>query len=571
MLKKIWSRQPGKYFCLVSTTGIGKRWREKRHWFTRAEFDKAKRLILKLRSTHHLFFCPHGFSRRRRTTEASVLGHWLYSDIDNGSLDIVKPTIALETSPGRHAGFWYVGEEVAPSLNQALTQRIGGDAGGWDLTQLLRAPGSYNRKYNDNPHVSVVWSNGPTYKLADLKLSPAAATTKPDLYQKWERKLPPFVRKTLMTEAKPGQRSEILWKMNAQMLEAGIPSHIIFKLIRNTSWNKFTTDEQLKKELARAVGKKLKKPTTEPLVAANLASVKVEKFDWLWQPYFARRELTIVEGDPGVGKSWLIEIIAAHLATGRQLPDAEALPPQKVLFFDNENDPGTVMKQRLLWNGFKDLSNFFQVDRIVSMGQDYELVTDLVKNVAPDLIVFDVMSNYLGVGDSHNAVESTQMLQRFRQLARDFNCSVVVLRHLRKGTADKAIYAGQGSIAFTGTARVVLSVGYSDRDQDERLFIVSKTNIAGYTPARSFTLTTQGKKCLLKFSDIVHCSAEDVVNAKRKLPEEDEDLVDWLRDQLTEPRKLSDLLRGCSYTEVALRRALTKMGAKERRGLVTVK
>ena len=102
--------------------------------------------------TKNVYWCPHGFSKPRRKKQYAVLPALLWSDMDEAHPNLqFKPTIAIESSPDRYVGIWECDATVSEGLNRRLTYHIGADKGGWDLTQVLRTPGTLNYKYDPPP------------------------------------------------------------------------------------------------------------------------------------------------------------------------------------------------------------------------------------------------------------------------------------------------------------------------------------------------------------------------------------------------------------------------------------
>jgi hypothetical protein len=92
---------------------------------------------------------------------------WLYADLD--AVEPIKsdaelsPTIAWESSPGRYQALWHIDkhlpEEQHIMVNRKLTYALGADKGGWDITQVLRVPGTINHKYAEKPKVKLLWAS----------------------------------------------------------------------------------------------------------------------------------------------------------------------------------------------------------------------------------------------------------------------------------------------------------------------------------------------------------------------------------------------------------------------------
>src|SRR5215213_1149218 len=127
-------------------------------------------------SGRETYFCAHLLTARRRIKENAAPALALWGDLDgvevpNGPL---KPTGVVESSPGHFHCYWRLADavppEVAESLNKRPAHQIGADPSGFDLTQLLRVPGTINHKYPDAPVVEVLKiDGGRSYSVADLE------------------------------------------------------------------------------------------------------------------------------------------------------------------------------------------------------------------------------------------------------------------------------------------------------------------------------------------------------------------------------------------------------------------
>jgi hypothetical protein len=589
LITEIWSKQQGKWFCLASLTKTRSGEKPKVYWFKRHQFptvgDKVDALnALKL----NVYFCPHGFKEKRRTKQNAEPGYVLYADLDETAPSAckVEPTWVIESSPKRYVGLWQTDEIADEKVNQLWTYANNADRGGWDYGQLLRVPGTRNGKYPARPLVRSRGGSGTVYRLRDLrKLMPAKKTQElsegdvaSSTYATYEKKLKATTRSLLLAQKVNGEdRSKTLWRLNKDLIEAGVPTGAAFKILRATVWNKFRDrdggDVQLKKELSKSVGEKLRSPVADipQLFPKSMAEVELEKIDWIWYPYLARRELTILEGDPGVGKSWLIQMVGRHLADGDLLPGPKPIKhkPMTVVFFDFENTMGTVMKARLATNGMRRFGNFFQDDSMVDMMSEESLtaVHERLAELKPDLVVFDTLANYLGGTDGRDAISVSSALQQFRGIASKYNCPVCVLRHLNKGNSqEKAIYRGNGSIAFSGTARVCISVGYSPDDPDERLFAVNKINVAKVPPTRSYRITSakEGDVGIFEWGDErLDMTADDIVKVARTVKSSDMGCADWLAEFLKDEGDQDKVMRaadGKGFMEKDVRRASKQLG-----------
>lgn len=535
IIKRIWKEQPGKYFCISTKSRKGK-WED--HFFKRSEFNKIKSFLENNRDKD-LYWCCHGFSKPRRIKENAEIPKLLWADLDEvdpREIDIM-PTVAWESSPGRFAACWVLDSFMTESLNRRMTYTTGADKGGWDLTQVLRVPGTLNYKYDSTPRVRLLWSDGPSHKRDEVEKNlpkEKKATRKTSsairIYRKYEKNMSAFARREILKgKATKGKRSEVFWKLVQECIEAGMTEDECFEILRDSPWNKFRArrdgDDQLKREIDKALSRHLEVSSTivsvddeegeeegdqygddddgyedgeefedYKFLSRSMDDVEEENIDWIWFPYIARGELTILEGDPGLGKSYLAQMVSKHIVDGERMPSVKRLKPVqgKVAYFDLENSAGSVTKKRLKHNGCKNFKDYYQEEEPFSVDDEdtMEQVFDAIDKMRPTLVVFDTLNTYIGKADTNNAASVTQSFKNFKEIATRYNCAVVVLRHLTKSSKERAIYRGQGSIAFTGLARVVMTVGQSPDDEAVRVLCVTKINVT--RPPKALTYTIEG-------------------------------------------------------------------------------
>lgn len=522
IITRIWRQQPGKWFC-ISTKDSNKRWED--HFFSRREFKDVPS-FLRENSDKDLYFCPHGFSRDERKKQYAVTPTLLWSDMDEADPRKVKfkPTIAIESSPGRYVGLWMLTHDMNESINRRLSYAIGGDPGGWDLTQVLRIPGTTNYKYQTMPRVRILWSDGPTWSDIDKHLpeevvEETETTDASEAFKRWRKKMPHWLARELSTRRTPpaGKRSEMLFKLANTLFEMGVPEEDGIAMIRASVWNKFSGRRneltQLRREWDKATNKHFQasKPVAGEddhggegdyvYLAHSVADVEERDLDWVWYPYLARGEVTILQGDPEAGKSFISQNVSGAICVGSELPcyvEGFKSISGRVAYFDIENSIETVTKRRLRWNGFDADAqrNFFQEERPFSVEDEEELekVYDALERVKPALIVFDTLNTYVGKIDTNSGAQAQQSFLRFKEMARRFNCAVLVLRHLTKGGRDRAMYRGQGNIAFTGVARIELTAGVHPEDPSIRVMARSKGNLTKPPPALTYEIIDRGDR-----------------------------------------------------------------------------
>lgn len=594
LVTELWSGLPGRFFCISTKSGSGK-WKD--NFFEPSEFGKIRQ-FLKDNSDKDIYFCPHGFNRRVRQTAEAVLPDLLWADLDYSDPRkiVPKPTIAIESSPGRYVGVWKINGPMTDSLNRRLSYKVGADKGGWDITQVLRFPGTRNYKYKSQPKVRVLWDDGPKWTMKGIeKLLPDedpesdfGKISPKEVFEKYQSSMPSWLRRELLAKKITGRvdRSEMLWKIENECIESGLTIEEAFAVIKASVWNKFagrrSEDEQLKRELEKAVDHhfkergpgidKIKRDSDEDEKEKHLnghrftfkpmSEVELEKMDYIWEPYLARGEVTIIEGDPGLGKSYLAQMIAGAISKGKRLPSAKKgerkVSKGAVVYFDIENSGGTVTKPRLEDNGFTDMTNYYQMEEAFTIDDDESLDTiltnmdDILKkhDEGIGLVVFDTLNTYIGRADTHKASETTQAFSIFKKIAQAYQCSVVVLRHLTKG-GGAAMYRGQGSIAFSGSARVVISVGVDPNDTETRAMAITKINFAKAPPALTFRIEERPKKkSEFIWGEYVNLTSQEIMDAATESRKEGkvgdgiQEAMEFLENELTgKPTEVSKLYR----------------------------
>lgn len=607
LITDIWEEQPGKFFCISTKSGAGT-WKD--HFFSRDEFPDIRK-FLRDYDDHDIYFCPHGFNRRVRQKAEAVLPNLLWADLDFADPRMMdpKPTVAIESSPKRFVGLWKLKEPMTEELNRRLTYHLGADHGGWDLTQVLRFPGTKNYKYSSQPRVRTMWKDGKVWKtkILEKKLPPedpeedSEHLSAAEVFDQYQGKLPRWVRRELLARKTHGRadRSEMLWKLENSCIEAGMTVDEAFAVIRGSAWNKFAgrrnEEAQLKRELQKIVehqfrerpkGKeKLHRKSDEEESREEkeprgifkfipMSEIQEEDIDWIWYPYLAKKTLSILEGDPGLGKSYMAMMVAGAIAMGKKLPcvkKGKGRAHGPVVYFDIENNAASVTKVRLKYNGYDDLGNYYAVEQAFSIEDEdaIEEIYEYLEQIKPILVVFDTLNTYIGKADTHKASEATQAMNMFKNIANDFDCAVLLLRHLTKGTGS-AMYRGQGSVAFAGSARVTMCVGVDPDDSDTRVMCVVKGNLAPLPGGLAFRIEGREKdRSEFIWDDFNGLTAQQVLDASTTARADGkqgsgiQDAMEFLEQTITgaphEVDKLYRMAEKRSIDKKMIERAASKM------------
>jgi len=215
------------------------------------------------------YYCPMLFSerKRRKDTVKECPAAWADLDTCDPTKMLVSPTLAVESSPGRYQALWRFTEPQPPHVAEDLSKRIayyhasdGADRSGWDLTQLLRLPGTPNFKYSGHPRVQTIATDRALYTLKDfgkypevqhsefLKAPMPTAEELPEetaeqLFLKYRHQVLPAALATFMHEPE-GSWSEALWKMEMMCFEGGMSKEEVFVVASAAKCNKYQRDHK---------------------------------------------------------------------------------------------------------------------------------------------------------------------------------------------------------------------------------------------------------------------------------------------------------------------------------------
>ena len=193
----------------------------------------------------------------------------------------------------------------------------------------------------------------------------------------------------------------------------------------------------------------------------SLSEIKTEEVKWLWYPYIPFGKVTIVQGDPGEGKTTFVLSVIAALTRGEALPECETgLPQMNVIYQTAEDGLADTIKPRLEAVG-ADCSRVQTIDDSKSMlTLTDQRLEEAIYSTDAGLLVLDPLQAYLGSGvDMHRANEIRPIMKKLSAVAERTGCAVVLIGHMNKASGMKSGYRGLGSIDFTAAARSILVVG----------------------------------------------------------------------------------------------------------------
>ena len=234
--------------------------------------------------------------------------------------------------------------------------------------------------------------------------------------------------------------------------------------------------------------------TKTELQLIKLSEIQSQEVSWLWFPFIPYGKLTIIQGDPGDGKTTFILNIAAKLSKGEGLDGGmELTEPLNVIYQSAEDGLADTVKPRLEQAG-ADCEKISVIDeRIKSLSMiDIRLEEAVIKTGAK-LLILDPIQAYLGGGmDMNRANEARDMTKKLAALAEKYQCAIVLVGHMNKAAGNKAAYRGMGSIDFFAVARSVLLVGRVEGEENIRAVVQIKNNLAAFGHPKAFALSEDG-------------------------------------------------------------------------------
>ena len=266
----------------------------------------------------------------------------------------------------------------------------------------------------------------------------------------------------------------------------------------------------------------------------RMSDIETEQVQWLWYPFIPYGKITIIQGDPGEGKTSFVLAMIALLTTGKPLPeDKTAADPIIVIYQSAEDGLADTIKPRLEASG-ADCSRVLVIDE-----SDKELtlcderLEQAVQETGAKLIVLDPLQAYLGDNiDMHRANEVRPVFKRLCAMADRTSCAIILIGHMNKAQGLKSSYRGLGSIDFRAAARSVLLVGRLKSDPAVRVVAHDKSSLAPEGKSIAFSLDAENGFQWIGYCDI---SVEDVLSGAGSVQTKTSLMENELRRMLVKP------------------------------------
>ena len=239
------------------------------------------------------------------------------------------------------------------------------------------------------------------------------------------------------------------------------------------------------------VPKEPSKPETVKII--RMSDVELTPVEWLWKPYLPFGKLSVLQGNPGEGKTYFAMHLAAACTNGKLLPNMERMEPFNVIYQTAEDGLGDTVKPRLIEAG-ADLDRVLVIDdsEVQLTLSDERIEKAIIENNAR-LVIIDPIQAYLGADvDMNRANEVRPIFMRLGQVAQRTGCAILLIGHLNKAAGMQSLQRGLGSIDIAAAVRSVMFIGKLKHDPTMRILTHEKSSLAPPGVSLAFSLGDEG-------------------------------------------------------------------------------
>ena len=234
-------------------------------------------------------------------------------------------------------------------------------------------------------------------------------------------------------------------------------------------------------------------PKKDSVKIIRMSDVELTPVEWLWKPYLPFGKLSVLQGNPGEGKTYFAMHLAAACTNGKLLPNMERMEPFNVIYQTAEDGLGDTVKPRLIEAG-ADLDRVLVIDdsEVQLTLSDERIEKAIIENNAR-LVIIDPIQAYLGADvDMNRANEVRPIFMRLGQVAQRTGCAILLIGHLNKAAGMQSLQRGLGSIDIAAAVRSVLFIGKLKHDPTMRILTHEKSSLAPPGVSLAFSLGDEG-------------------------------------------------------------------------------
>ena len=312
---------------------------------------------------------------------------------------------------------------------------------------------------------------------------------------------------------------------------------------------------------------------TVPLEVVKASEIEPKEVKWLWYPYIPFGKVTLLQGDPGDGKSKLMLSIAALLSKGEALPFTdEEVEPMTIIYQTTEDDADDTVVPRFNSAGGNGENLIFIKEDEKSLSFGDNRIAEAIEKYHAKLLILDPMSSYIGENCSmNNANETRAEFSHLIAVAKNTGCAIVIIAHMNKMRDINPLYRTNGSIDIAGAARSILAITRTPNKEApaERYMVQVKSNLAPTGSAILFEVAEKG----VDFISEMEMTAEEAFQSlapKMGRPNEKEiKAKEFLLEMLKDGEMLSsdceERLEAAGFKKSTIKKAKKKAGVISRK------
>ena len=278
-------------------------------------------------------------------------------------------------------------------------------------------------------------------------------------------------------------------------------------------WNEILCDKNADRKKAIAETITIKVPESEEMVPMLCyEDIEQTSVDWLWFPYIPFGKLTIIQGNPGEGKTYFAMMLTAACTNKKMFPNMEDIEPFNVIYQTAEDGMGDTIKPRLVEAG-ADLSRVMVIDdseEALTLSDDR--IEKAVRQNHVRLVIIDPVQAFIGADvDMNRANEVRPVFRKLGMIAEKTGCAIVLIGHLNKSSGAQSTYRGLGSIDIMAAVRSLIFIGKVRKDPTTRVLIHEKSSLAPPGETMAFKL---GDEEGFRWVGAYEISADELLDGK---------------------------------------------------------
>ena len=278
-------------------------------------------------------------------------------------------------------------------------------------------------------------------------------------------------------------------------------------------WNEILCDENAdrKKVIQETVTMKMQeKEALVPMLCYK--DIEQTSVEWLWFPYIPFGKLTIIQGNPGEGKTYFAMMLTVACTNRKLFPNMEDIEPFNVIYQTAEDGMGDTIKPRLVEAG-ADLSRVMVIDdseEVLTLSDDR--IEKAVRQNHVRLVIIDPVQAFIGADvDMNRANEVRPVFRKLGMIAEKTSCAIVLIGHLNKSSGTQSTYRGLGSIDIMAAVRSLIFIGKVRKDPTTRVLIHEKSSLAPPGETMAFKL---GDEEGFRWVGAYEISADELLDGK---------------------------------------------------------